>query len=582
MVQPTVMQKRMRKEARLFPDRGASVPIALALVMALALGAGCTFSLDFQGAEGLSRPDGGPTPPDGPYPEGYVPPDGPPPAADGPRPDLGPVDPCAGLACTSPPAPRCVDGKTLERHDKVGTCVAGSCSYSVSTQTCAGSCVGGSCLQSGSFLHVDADNGGAEQGTAKAPYRTISAAIAAAGSDTAILVARGSYGEQVAVNGKTLELVGGYPGGSAADYSGGAGGDFSARDPAVHVTTIDGSGPVLRLQNAGSTLVAGFTITGGGRGVQCSGGAPTIAGSRITNNKASGSSGGGIFASGCDLTLRDSVVDNNVGSRGGGISTQGGTVLIERCLIKDNEGRDDHGGGMCLVSGTISLLDNRIEGNVIGVSKGYGWGGGVALIDATATLRGNVVTQNRATTYGSGVFVDDGTKATLENELYVANLCGDGGAGLYVDGLNASKFSQATLTNVTIADHKCSGGIGQAILVEDSDVVVRNSIFWNNGGDQDVFVGTGSLKASYTNSQRKVNGTGNVSVNPGFAGSGDAAYHLRSTAGRWDGSKWVKDGSDSPCLDSGDSATGVGAEPAPNGGRANLGAFGRTKTASKS
>lgn len=568
------MHDRAPAPTRLYP---ATVALWLVCsIVPLVGGAGCTFALDFEGAEGLSRPDGASPPLDGPRPEGFTPPDG------GPPPPDGSVDPCAGLACTSPPAPRCLDGKTLERHDKLGVCVEGSCSYSATTETCAGSCVGGSCLSSGTILHVDANNSGAEQGTAQAPYRTISAAIAAASSSTAILVAKGSYSEQVTISGKTLELIGGYPGGSAADYSGGGGGDFSGRDPAANVTTIDGSGPALRLQNAGATLVAGFTVTGGGRGVLCSGGSPTIAEARVTNNQAPGSPGAGIYATGCDLTLRDSIIDKNVGSRGGGISTEGGTVLIERCLIKDNEGRDDHGGGLYLISGVVTLLNNRIEGNVIGVSKGYGWGGGVALIDATATMRGNTVTKNLATTYGSGVFVDDGTKATLENELYVANLCGDGGAGLYVDGLNAGTFSEATLINVTIADHKCGGGIGQAILVEESDVTVKNSILWNNGGQQDVFVGSGSLQASYTNSQRKVNGTGNISVDPGFAGSGDGAYHLRSKVGRWDGAKWVKDGSDSPCLDVGDNATGVGAEPAPNGGRANLGAFGRTATASKS
>ncbi|PIE17296.1 MAG: hypothetical protein CSA65_09325 [Proteobacteria bacterium] len=534
----------------------------LCLLVLAGLAAGCRFALTYQGdhaSDGAPISDVG-SPSDGA------------PSFDARHKD-GSSDPCSNVSCTKPPAPTCLNDKVLERYDNVGTCVAGTCTYGLKTETCAGSCVSGSCLSSATFLHVDASSSGAEQGTAKAPYRSISAAVSAASNNTAILVAKGNYNEKVSINGKVIELIGGYPGG----------GDFGSRDPATNVTRITpSSGPALRLQNAASTLVAGFTITAGsGRGVHCSGGAPTIANCNISDNEASSSDGAGVFTSSCDLTLRDSVVANNVGRRGGGIATEGGTLMIERCLIRDNEGRDDHGGGMYLTTGTVTVRDNRIEGNVIGADRGYSWGGGLILVNCQGTLRGNVVTRNRAVTFGSGVFIDDGTTATLENELYFANVCAEGGTAVYVDGLSATVHSKATLTNVSIVNHGCSNGVGHAVLVEESDVVVKNSILWNNGGDE-VSVSGGSFKATYTNASKKLNGAGNLKVNPGFAGSGAGAYHLRSTVGRWDGGKWVKDASDSPCLDSADTASGVGAEPAPNGGRGNLGAFGRTSLASKS
>lgn len=561
--------------------RWAPWSAGLGIICAIAL-TGCDFTLAIErgGGDATVAGDGVVVPDLGPRPDGDVTP-----PADGlvPKLDSGGVDPCASSTCVTPPAPACIDAKTLRSHNLVGVCVAGACSYAEKVTTCSGSCVAGACLTAATVLYVDSRNGGAEQGTAKAPYRTISAAVTQAGSNTAIFVATGNYVEKVTVKNKVIELVGGYLGGTAAAYGNGTGGDFASRDPAANVTTITAAsgGPTLTLQQAGSTLVAGFTITGPGRGVYCDSGGPTLASNRVKGNNTPNSQGGGVYATDCNLTLRDNVIENNIGSRGGGVATQGGKLLFQGNLLRNNEGREDHGGGMYLSSSDVELRDNRFEGNKVGLTLGYGWGGGVALIDCTARLRGNVATGNRATTFGGAVFVDDGSVATLENELYHANLCGDGGAGLYVDGLDASVKSTATLNNVTIVNHKCPGQ-GNGLLVEQSNVTVRNSIFWDNGADGVVAVNGSSLTVSYTNAGKLLPGVGNKSVNPKFVGSGAAIYRLASKVGRWDGATWVTDAESSPCLDQGDPALGAGDEPAPNGGKPNLGAFGRTPTASKS
>ena len=56
-------------------------------------------------------------------------------------------DPCAGLTCNSPPAPSCADAHTLKTYSPSGTCSAGACSYSFTTQNCAFGCSNGSCSQ---------------------------------------------------------------------------------------------------------------------------------------------------------------------------------------------------------------------------------------------------------------------------------------------------------------------------------------------------------------------------------------------------------------------------------------------------
>ncbi len=69
--------------------------------------------------------------------------------------------------------------------------------------------------------------------------------------------------------------------------------------------------------------------------------------------------------------------------------------------------------------------------------------------------------------------------------------------------------------------------------------------------------GTSALAVTYTcfygNGFSAFSGTGNIAANPQFASSTD--YHLKSTIGRWNGSAWVTDAVDSPCIDAGDPAS---------------------------
>jgi hypothetical protein len=58
--------------------------------------------------------------------------------------------------------------------------------------------------------------------------------------------------------------------------------------------------------------------------------------------------------------------------------------------------------------------------------------------------------------------------------------------------------------------------------------------------------------------------------------------HLKSELGRWDVTQgWVTDTVTSQCINAGDPASDYSEEPAPNGGRVNLGAFANTTQASQ-
>jgi hypothetical protein len=79
--------------------------------------------------------------------------------------------------------------------------------------------------------------------------------------------------------------------------------------------------------------------------------------------------------------------------------------------------------------------------------------------------------------------------------------------------------------------------------------------------------------------------TGSVSFpEPLFADPDTGDYHLRSERGRyWPKHEvWVLDDVTSPCIDAGDPGSDYSAEPQPNGGRINMGAFGGTAFAGMS
>ena len=140
--------------------------------------------------------------------------------------------------------------------------------------------------------------------------------------------------------------------------------------------------------------------------------------------------------------------------------------------------------------------------------------------------------------------------------------------------------------------------------VVDSNMVLVNSIVWNNTPDEMIVTGAGEPLVSYTDVLGGWPGPGSLDADPLFARPGywtdpddpsavpgpndrdvvwiDGDYHLKSQAGRWDMEiqGWVVDEVTSPCIDSGDPLDSVGREPVPNGDIVNMGAYGGTAEAS--
>ena len=73
-----------------------------------------------------------------------------------------------------------------------------------------------------------------------------------------------------------------------------------------------------------------------------------------------------------------------------------------------------------------------------------------------------------------------------------------------------------------------------------------------------------------------------ITASMGKDPSTDIDLHLKSQAGRWDHGTWTTDDETSPAIDQAKPSADYSKEPTPNGARANIGAYGNTKEASKS
>ncbi|MFO0810604.1 MAG: right-handed parallel beta-helix repeat-containing protein [Gemmataceae bacterium] len=432
-------------------------------------------------------------------------------------------------------------------------------------------------------LYVDDDNAGPQDGSALRPFRTVQQAIDAAKGNAVIAVAGGTYPQNVRVQDKAVRLYGGYVGGTKAGYASGKAGNFAVRDPAANPSHLKGDGKdsVVSLQESGASIVDGFLVTGGGRsalaapswlggGFYVYGGSPTISNNVIEKNQTcppvkqdQENLGGGIYFTGPSISILDNVIRNNVSGRGAGIAVDGRKVVIRGNIVQGNVGVSDHGGGLHIFSENAEIAHNRVVGNEIGRALGYGWGGGIIVFNTGGKykLSHNVFTGNFAPSVGSAVFVDDGAVASLDHDLIYANACNPAGDGavapVYVDG-DEKVGSTLDVNHVTIADHTCKPAVpGTAIAVTDrSKLTVKNSILWNNGGDDVKVDATSRATVTYTLSQTAIRGTGNISKDPLFVNPAGHDYRLRSN---------------SPAINA--------AETTPNGGRANLGANGDTAQA---
>ena len=343
-------------------------------------------------------------------------------------------------------------------------------------------------------------------GTAEATIRkvprdlaTIQAGIAAALDGDTVLVAPGTYYENINFLGKAITVR-------------------SEQGPAL--TIIDGrlADVVARFvsHETASSVLSGFTLTHGlGAAIEINTASPTVSGNVLSDNFVCGMPGPGSI----QISFGAPVIESNVLinsnwcdslEAGGGISITGGDgtsgARILRNVIANHFAR-----GISINSGgKMTIQDNAIIGNGFSLQ---GDGGGIEIGNySDVAIINNVIVGNSARRGGGIAFlVPSGTRGPILVNNTIANNDSAEGSGVFADGFDA----QALLVNNIIV-----AKTGQtAIYCGDFTKIDAPIIQFN-----DVFAPSGSAYGGNCTDQSGLNG--NISKVPGFANPSAGDYRL--------------------------------------------------------
>jgi CSLREA domain-containing protein len=202
-----------------------------------------------------------------------------------------------------------------------------------------------------------------------------------------------------------------------------------------------------------------------------------ITGGDFLENDAS--IGGGIHnSSGCNLTIMDSILEDNVSSTyGGGISNSGAMDVIATTFTGNNS---ESGGGMYVGSPSTK---NAITGSNFTGNIATNYGGGLSSYGSVAISDSQFIGNQAENYYGGAISLSGTTSSSvLEDSTLDGNLAVHGG-GLIVYGTLA-------VTGSTFLDNRALGtasnGNGGGILNQ-GDLDISNSTFTNNSA----FIGGG-------------------------------------------------------------------------------------------
>ena len=242
--------------------------------------------------------------------------------------------------------------------------------------------------------------------TSPADHATIQAAINAATNGDAVVVAPGTYHEQIVFNGKAITVQSTHP-----------------TTPATVAATIingDATGSVVTFGTAdpGAGVLDGFTITNGSGqsgAISCLYCSPTITNNVITGSTAS-IAGGGIYCYGASPIIRNNLIYGNHSDGaglGGGIFLQSSTSLVENNTVCGNSAGS---GGGIWSDGNLTTIRN----NIVAFNTG---GGGMQGSGATITYCD--VYSNTGGNYTDGAVA--GTGCIARDPLFVNAAGGDYG-----------------------------------------------------------------------------------------------------------------------------------------------------------
>jgi len=299
-------------------------------------------------------------------------------------------------------------------------------------------------------------------------YASIQAAVDAAAPNDVILVAAGTYTDvhqragitQVVYITKSITIKGGY---TVTNWT--------TPNPSFNVSFVNA-------QANGRVLVISGLITA------------HIEGLYITNGNAAGLGGGphghdgvggGLYVVSATVTISNCTFSGNVASDAG-LSSGGGIYLWDADAsvvnnelfsnaASDNAPSTGWGGGIAASGGNVTLEGNYIHANSAHLQNAPSDGGGIYLESGSPVLRDNLIQGNTAARRGGGIFVEAGAQPVLINNVLIANTAGSNGAGIYAKDASLHMFHTTVVSN--------TGGDGSGLYIDNSTVLITNTIVAN-------------------------------------------------------------------------------------------------------
>lgn len=399
---------------------------------------------------------------------------------------------------------------------------------------------------------------------------TIQAGINGATDGDTVLVAPGTYYENINFSGKSIMV--------ASNFI------FDSDTNTIKSTVIDGSQPNVpkygsvvtfssgedslsalkgfTLQNGKSTHIEEFTFGGG---IFCTS-SPSILSNVILMNYAH--FGAGICARGENSSpkIANNTVIQNSGVIGAGIFCEFSKPEIVANLIRDNQA-SYRGGGIFAKFADATIIGNEVFGNESSVR-----GGGIHVIFSSAKVIDNYVAFNQTGEHGGGIYAGGDSALLIQRNFLHQNVAQKGG-GIYVTNCS-SQIINNTVDNNYAQD---AGGVffrgthytkiidnvitnssrgGGLVCEPGSNVFISYNDVWNNiGGDfKGCYAGIGDTSWGLNHNNTPCDSLYNIIQDPSFV-TPDSNFHLNCL---------------SPCRDAGAPYLEV---PPGGGERVDMGAF---------
>jgi hypothetical protein len=394
----------------------------------------------------------------------------------------------------------------------------------------------------GSTIHIAA-------GTYTTTYETFpltipSSGITLRGTNRASTVINANASSRVlSISGKTGVRIEGLS--FTNGYVAGNGAGISSINSAVLVTNCTVSG----------NRTSGVGVNRDGIGVYISGGAfemvdGELIGNRYTENVVY--QGGGLYASGANVTLRRVTVAGNTtlcnwDCSGAGVFLSSGQANISECTFTSNgielasPGQTHSGGAIYASAVNPLLLTNCLfTGNyALGSIRkgGVMYLGGAGL---SARIVDCVVSNNATANSSDDIYIESTGTVMIDRTIITGGV---------TNGIHMVSAGTLTLTNslvhsytlhgvrvaagtVSISSSTFANNLGWGVTNSAGTVTVKNSVVWGNAQG-----GITGATVSYTDSQEVNAGTGNLNTDPFFKDAGVFDFSLKPG---------------SPCVNAGD------------------------------